>query len=99
MLPRALAWIATAAGLVFIVVLVTGGFRFEVGPVRFSAHGLVPPLVLMLLAGAALAWHGAVCARDALASITHAITRRAPALAIVSAVAVAVVGAVFSTFS
>ena len=51
MAGRVLAWIATAAGLMLIVVLVTGGFRFEVGPVRVSAHGVVPPLLVMALTG------------------------------------------------
>jgi len=99
MLPRALAWMATAAGLVFVVVVVTGGFRFELGPVRLSAHGLVPPLILMTLAGAALAWQGTARTREAFAAITDAVTRRARAIAIVSAAAVAAVGVAFGTFS
>jgi hypothetical protein len=39
MISRVLAWIATAAGLVLIVIA-TGGFRFEVGPLRVSAHSV-----------------------------------------------------------
>ena len=54
MLSRVLAWVATAAGLLLIVVFVTGGFRFEVGPLRVSAHGVAPPLLMMAIAGAAL---------------------------------------------
>jgi len=99
MLPRALAWIATLAGLVLIVVLVTGGFRIELGPVRLSAHGLVQPLVLMAVAAAALAWHGAARARDALTGIADAVTRGAPAAAVLSAAAVAGVGMVFGTYA
>jgi hypothetical protein len=97
MLSRALAWIATAAGLTLVVVLVTGGFRFEVGPVRVSAHGVVPPLLLMALAGAVLFWRRA--ARDAFDGITTGITRHARAMAIVSAAAIAGMGVGFGTFS
>src|SRR5215207_309397 len=87
MLGRVLAWIATAAGLTLIVVLVTGGFRFEVGPLRVSAHGIVPPLLVMAVAGAAVFWRGTGAARHAFAT------------AIVSAAAVAAVGVGFGTFS
>jgi hypothetical protein len=98
-LARVLAWIATAAGLTLIVVLVTGGFRFEIGPLRLSAHGIVQPLVLMTLAAVALAWRGAARARDALTGITTSITTHAPAAAIVSAAAIAGVGIGFGTFA
>jgi len=50
MVSRVLAWIATAAGLVLIVVLVTRGFRFEAGGLRVSAHDVTTPLLPMAAA-------------------------------------------------
>jgi len=99
MLARVLAWIATAAGLTLIVVLVTGGFRFEVGPVRVSAHGITQPLLLMVLSGAALKWLGAARARDALAAVTAGTSNHAPAIALVGAAAIAGVGVGFGTYA
>jgi len=99
MAGRVLAWIATAAGLMLIVVLVTGGFRFEVGPVRVSAHGVVPPLLVMALTGGALLWWGHGRARDAFAGITTDISNHALTVAIVSALAIAGVGVGFGTFA
>ncbi len=99
MASRVLAWIATAAGLTLIVVLVTGGFRFEVGPLRVSAHGVVPPLLLMALAASALFWRGPARASDALAGITTTITRHSLAIAVASAVAIGSVGVGFGTFA
>ena len=99
MAGRLLAWMATAAGLTLIVVLVTGGFRFDVGPLRVSAHGVTPPLLLMAVTAAALTWRGSARARDALAGITTDITTHAPAIAIVSAAAIAGVGVGFGTFA
>ena len=97
MLSRALAWVAAAAGLVLIVVLVTGGFRFELGPLRVSAHNVVPPILLVVLSGALLAWRGA--AQEALAAIADDLTRHARAIAIVGAAALAGVGIGFGTFA
>jgi hypothetical protein len=97
MLGRVLAWIATAAGLLLIVVIVTGGFRFDIGPLRVSAHGVAQPFLLMVLAGVALAWRGA--AGDALAGLSGAITRHAQAIAMVSAAAIAGIGVGFGTYA
>jgi hypothetical protein len=94
---RVLAWIATTAGLVLVVVLVTGGFRFDVGPLRVSAHGVVPPIVLLALAGAALFRRGG--AKDALAAITADLRRHARAIAVVGAAAIAGVGVGFGTYA
>jgi len=99
MLSRVLAWVATAAGLLLIVVFVTGGFRFEVGPLRVSAHGVAPPLLMMAIAGAALRWLGAGRAREALAGLIGDVARHATAIAIVSAAAIAGVGVGFGTFA
>jgi hypothetical protein len=99
MVSRVLAWIATAAGLVLIVVLVTGGFRFDVGPLRVSAHGLATPMFLLAAAGAALAWCGSARAMDALATIVTSITRHSAAIAVVSAAAIAGIGVGFGTYS
>jgi hypothetical protein len=99
MLGRVLAWVATAAGLVLIVVLVTGGFRFDVGPVRMSAHGIAQPLLVMAVSGIALAWLGAARARDAFAGISAHVTNHALALAVVAAAAIAGVGVGFGTFA
>jgi hypothetical protein len=99
MLPRVLAWMATSAGLVLIVVLVTGGFRFEAGPLRVSAHGVTTPLLLLTAAGAARAWRGAAPARDALSRIVTSVTTHAAAIAVVSAAAIAGIGVGFGTYS
>lgn len=99
MTSRVLAWIAMAAGLVLIVVLVTGGFRFEAGPLRLSAHGAVTPLLLMAAAAVALAWRGSARAVDALSRIVTSITTHAAAIAVISAAAIAGVGAGFGTYS
>jgi len=85
MLPRVLAWIATAAGLVLIVVLVTGGFRFEAGPLRVSAHGVTTPLLLMAAASVAPAWRGSAHALDALSRTFTSVTTHAAAIAVISA--------------
>jgi hypothetical protein len=97
MLARVVAWIGTAAGLVLIVVLVTGGFRFELGPVRVSAHNAIPSIVLMIAAGSLLFWGGG--ARDALSSIGDDLARHARGIAMVAAVAIAGVGIGFGTFA
>ena len=94
---RVLAWIATTAGLVLAIVLVTGGFRFNVGPIRISAHGSTAPLVLMALAAALLSWLGG--ARAALAGIGLDIIRHARAIPVVSAAAIAGVGVGFGTYA
>src|SRR5690348_9430893 len=99
MLPRVLAWIATMAGLVLIVVLVTGGFRLAVGPVHISAHDALKPLVWMALSSAALAWLGAARAERAFADVSAVVSRHALAVSVVAAVAVAAVGVHFGTFS
>ena len=99
MLPRVLAWIATAAGLVLIVVLVTGGFRFEIGPLRVSAHGATTPLLLMTAAGAALAWRGAARGTDALSRIFTSVTAHAATIAVISATVIAGIGVGFGTYS
>ena len=99
MAGRVLAWIAAAAGLTLIVVLVTGGFRFDVGPLRVSAHGIVPPLLLMALAGGALFWRGpaAPAMRSPASPPTSPGTRRR--IAIVAPLAIAGVGVGFGTFA
>ena len=97
MLARVVAWIGTAAGLVLIVVLVTGGFRFELGPVRVSAHDVVPSIVLIVVAGSLLFWRDG--ARDALSAIADDLARHARAIAIAGAVAIAGVGIGYGTFA
>ena len=90
---------ATAAGLVLILVLVTGGFRFEAGPLRVSAHGVTTPLLLMAAAGVALAWRGSARALDALRRIFTSVTTHAAAIAVISAAAIAGIGVGFGTYS
>src|SRR5690242_10231574 len=99
MISRVLAWIATAAGLVLIVVLATGGFRFEAGPLRVSAHSVTTPLLLIAAAGIALARLGAARALDALSSIFTRVTAHAAAIAVIGAAAIAGIGVGFGTYS
>src|SRR5689334_17012816 len=54
MLSRLLSWIITAAGIILIVILVTGGFRVDAGPVRLSAHRSTLPFAVFIIGALAL---------------------------------------------
>ena len=99
MLGRLLAWITTAAGITLIVVLVTGGFRVDLGPLRLSAHRAALPLAVMALGALALWRLGPSGARVALASLSTDISNQAPAVAVVCAAAIAGVGVVYGTYA
>jgi len=99
MARRALAWISIGAGLTLVIILITGGFRLEIGPLRVSAHRPWQPLVVMVLAGIALARLGRPEARDALAGIATDVERHALSIAVVAAAAVAAVGVGYGTYA
>jgi hypothetical protein len=67
---RILTWICTAAGITLIVIVVTGGFRLEVGRVRISAHSVATPTALLVIGGLSLWRAGARRASDILARIS-----------------------------
>jgi len=98
-LRRTLAWISVAAGITLIVILVTGGFRLDLGPVRVSAHRTTPPIAVLVI-GALVLWRlGPSRAREALETISTGLSNGAPAVALVSAVSIAAVGLFFGTFA
>ena len=67
----ALLFVATSASLVLIVILVTGGFVIEAGPLRLSAHRPLTPL--LIAAGACVA---AAQSRNLLAEMQAYLSRR-----------------------
>ena len=102
MLARVLAWIATAAGLTLIVVLVTGGIPVRGRPApRLGARRRAAAPADGRCAGAALKWRGAARARrrarrrsrPARSRVTHRRSR------IVGAAAIAGMGVGFGTFA
>jgi hypothetical protein len=99
MLRRCLAWICIAAGITLIVILVTGGFRVDAGPIRLSAHRSVPPLAVMVLGALALWRLGPLRAGDALASVAADLSNHGLAVGVVCALAIAGVGVVYGTFA
>lgn len=98
-LPAALVLVGTAALLILIVVLVTGGFVIDAGPLRFSARRPFPSLLIAAVAWLAAALHGREAVRAATASLLPALDRHAAALAIVLAAAAAGTGIAYGTYS
>src|SRR5262245_28902076 len=91
--------IGTAALLVLIVVLVTGGFVLDAGPLHLSSHRWTAPFI-----GAFAAWLMAflIGGREfgaAAAEVQTFIDRHATALAIVIAASAAGVGVAYGTYS
>lgn len=91
--------VGTVAAAVGIVVAVGGGFSLRAGPLRLSAHGLATPTVLAVLSALVVWWHPRQAAREAGASVTAALSRHAPALALILAATTAGLGFGFGTFA
>jgi hypothetical protein len=89
----------TTASLVLIVVLITGGFVIDAGPLHFSARRPVPPLLVALGAWTAAALTGRQTLATAAASISVFIERHAASLALVVAAGAAGVGVAYGTYS
>jgi hypothetical protein len=96
---RVLAAAGTCALLVLLIVLLTGGFVIEAGPLRFSAHRWTVPLAIAIAAWLGAALHGRTRLRDASAAVTRFLERHATALAILLAAAAAASGIAFGTYA
>jgi hypothetical protein len=98
--PSILVLVGTGALLVLLVVLITGGFVIDAGPLHVSSHNPTTPLVVGAAAwvGALLAgrWHGVADAAEALGD---RIDLHAPALAMVIAAAATGTGIAFNTYA
>lgn len=95
-----LVLLGTGALLVLVVVLITGGFVIDAGPIHFSSRHPVAPLLILATAWiAAVAVGGRQAAANALARLGGRIDRHAPAIAIVIAAAAAGTGIGFGTFA
>lgn len=96
---RALAAAGTGALLVFIVVLLTGGFVLEAGPIYLSARRATGPLVLALLGWGGATLCGRAALRAAALSIDTFVERRAAPMALLLAAAVAGIGIAYGTYA
>ena len=84
--------------MVLTVVLITGGFVIDVGPLYFSAHRLVPPLVLAAVGYAVAVRQGRQSLPAADAALSVFIDRHATAIVLVLAAAAAGAGVAFGTY-
>ena len=96
---RALAAVGTGALLVLVIVVVTGGFVLESGPIYLSARRATGPLVLALLAWGGAALCGRAALRAAALSIDTFVERRAAPMALLLAAAVAGIGIACGTYA
>jgi hypothetical protein len=110
---RFFAAVGTAALAVALVVAATGGFRFRLGPLRVSAHGVGDALLVAAAAWVIVRLHGrdetasivAIVARPArrlLSAVTRlpsSITRHAAAVAVVLAAGTAGAGVAYGIFT
>jgi hypothetical protein len=98
-LTLALVLVGTAALLTLIVVLVTGGFVIDAGPLHFSSRRPLPPLVIAFGAWLAAALYGPAHVRAAAESLLPLIERHATVIAAIVAVAAAGIGTAYGTYS
>ena len=92
--------LGTGALLVLVVVLITGGFVIDAGPLHFSSRRPAAPLLIFTAAWTAiLVVGGRQAAADALAGLRARLDRHAPAIAIVIAASAAGTGVGFGTFA
>src|SRR5262245_34226207 len=96
---RTLAAAGTGALLVLIIVLLTGGFVVDAGPLHFSSRRWTGPFVVALAAWLAAALHGRAAMRAAASAVTAFVERYATALAFILAAATCAIGIGFGTYS
>ncbi len=84
--------------MVAAVVAITGGFVIDAGPLYFSAHRLLPPLVVAAAAYALAIGQGHASIVAADAALWEFIDRHALAIVMVLAAAAAGVGIAFGTY-
>jgi hypothetical protein len=90
----------TGALLVLVVVLITGGFVIDAGPLHFSSHGIAAPLFAVAAASfTAFAVGGRRRVTDALMRLDAGLNRHATSIAIVAAASAAGTGVAFGTFA
>jgi len=89
----------TAAFSVALIVAIAGGFTIDLGPLHFSAHTVLPPLLAGIAAYvlAAVIERGRI--RGTLEAVYSRIDTHALAIAIVLAAAHAAIGVSFGTYS
>ena len=92
--------LGTSALMVLLVVLVTGGFVIDAGPLHFSSRRPLPPLAVAVIAwGAAVGVGGRSGIVKALTRLGLGLDRHAPVLAILIVAATIGTGVAFSTFA
>jgi hypothetical protein len=96
---RIFAAAGTGALLVLVVILITGGFVVDAGPLHFSARRVAGPLVLAIAGWAIVALRGGKELAESAAAISHVVDRHATALALVIAAAAAGTGVAYGTYS
>ena len=96
---RILAATGTGALLVFTIIVITGGFVVQAGPVRFSARRWPMPLLIGLVAWLGAACHGRARLAEAASAVTRFLDRHAASLSALLAAALAAAGIAHGTFS
>ena len=96
---RLLATIGTVALIALVVVVATGGFVVEAGPLRLTARGVKNPLIIAGTAWGLLALLGPAALAHTARQMAPFLERHATALAVVIAVACAGTGYGFNTFA
>ncbi|HEY6361209.1 MAG TPA: glycosyltransferase family 39 protein [Vicinamibacterales bacterium] len=96
---RFLAATGTGALLVFTIIVFTGGFVLQAGPLRFSARRWPAPLLIALAAWTGAALHGRARLADAASAVTRFLDRHATALSTLLAAALAAVGIAHGTYA
>src|SRR5262245_29979133 len=96
---RILAIVGIAAFLLLLVILVTGGFAFDAGPVRVSAHSWIgaASAAILLWALALAAAHGDSI--RLLADLHDSLVARGPILAAVLAAGATGIGVAYGTYA
>jgi len=84
--------VGTIAVMVAAVILITGGFVIDAGPLHLSAHRVLPPLLIASAAYAFALRQGRASVAAADAALLEFINQRAISIAIVLAVCAAAVG-------
>ncbi len=96
---RILVAAGTGALLVLIVILITGGFVIDAGPLHLSARRIAGPLVIAMAAWAAAAFQGRATLAASAASISDFLDTHSTAIALILAAAAAGVGVAYGTYS
>ena len=99
MIRRFLVTIGTLALMALVVIVATGGFVVEAGPLRLTARGIRNPLIIAGAAWGLLALLGPAALAQTTRLVAPFLERHATAIAIVIAAACAGTGFGFNTFA